>query len=100
MAEPGQVWEVYMVRASNGALYTGVTTDVPRRFAEHAAGKRGARFFRAARAVELVYREVCGDRSTALRREAEIKSWSRSAKLELAASLQSAKAPAASRRKG
>lgn len=74
-ASPG--WIVYMIRASDHTLYTGITTDVARRFSEHANGK-GAKYFHAGRQPEqLVYIEVCHDRSSASRREAAIKKLSR-----------------------
>jgi putative endonuclease len=62
----------YMVRCTNGAYYTGWTTDPLRRVAEHNAG-RGARYTRMNGPVELVYVEVVADHSTALKREAQIK---------------------------
>lgn len=69
-----------MIRASDRTLYTGITTDVARRFVEHASGK-GAKYFHAGRQPEqLVYTEVCHDRSSASRREAAIKKLSRSEK--------------------
>ena len=63
---------VYMVRCADGSLYTGWTTDVARRVAEHNAG-RGAAYTRQRGPVELVYSETLPDRSAALRREEEIK---------------------------
>jgi len=87
--EPGKViastdWFVYIIRASDGRLYTGITTDVARRFDEHSGTNRGARFFRGRRPVEIVYTELQPDRSSALRREAEIKKLTRKQKLGLA----------------
>ena len=62
----------YMVKCSNGSFYTGWTTDPGRRVREHNAG-RGARYTRINGPVELVYVEKLPDRSTAQRREYEIK---------------------------
>lgn len=76
-------WWVYIVRAANGSLYTGITTDLKRRFAEHRSGARGARFFRTSSAQRLVYSEQLGDRSSASRREAAIKRLQRAQKLAL-----------------
>jgi putative endonuclease len=73
---------VYLVRCSNGALYTGITTDVERRLAEHNAEK-GARYTRLHAPVELVWTEVHPDRSSASRREAQIKRLPREKKLEM-----------------
>ncbi len=74
---------MYIIANAAGALYTGITTDLARRFAEHGARKRGARFFRFAAATRLLYCECHGSRSSASRREAEIKRMTRKAKLEL-----------------
>ena len=80
-------WFVYIIRASDGRLYTGITTDVDRRFSEHSGGGKGARFFRGRRPEAVVYTEMQPDRSCALRREAEIKKLSRMEKLDLAGQL-------------
>lgn len=77
-------WWVYMIRARSGKLYTGISTDVERRFREHReAGARGARFFRGDPPEALVYSEAAADRAQASRREAAIKSLSRAEKLAL-----------------
>jgi putative endonuclease len=65
-------WQVYIVLCSDNSLYTGITTDVERRLAEHTAGT-GARYFRGRLPERLVYLEGGHDRSSASRREAEIK---------------------------
>lgn len=75
---------VYLLLCKDGSLYTGVTTDVARRLAEHQSG-RGSRFTRAKGAERIIYSEEQPDRSSAQKREAEIKSWSRIKKLSLAA---------------
>jgi putative endonuclease len=67
-----QPWCVYMLRCRDESLYTGMTNDVPRRLAAHAAGKGGA-YTRSRRPVRLVYREPAEDRGAALRREAALK---------------------------
>ena len=63
-------WTLYIVRCSDGSLYTGITNDLLRRLAMHDAGK-GARYTRGRGPVALVYREACADRSAASRREAQ-----------------------------
>jgi putative endonuclease len=78
-------WTVYIIRCDDGSLYTGVTTDLERRFAEHLAGKRGARYFAGRQPEKVVWREDGHDRSSALRREAAIKKLSRVDKLALVA---------------
>ena len=65
-------WYVYMVRCRDGTLYTGSTCDVDRRVAVHNSGK-GAKYTRSRLPVSPVYREVCPDKSAALRREIAIK---------------------------
>ena len=78
-------WSVYIIEASDRALYTGITTDVERRFDEHRRGARGAKFFSGRQPLRVVYREDGHDRSSASRREAVIKGLSRSEKLSLIA---------------
>lgn len=81
-----QGWVVYMIEASDGSLYTGITTDITRRFRAHLAGKSGARYFhRGRQPVRVVYMEGAGDRSAASKREAAIKKLRRSQKLLLIA---------------
>jgi putative endonuclease len=74
-------WLVYIIRADDNSLYTGITTDLARRWQQHAALQRGgAKFFRGRKPLALVYVEACHDRSTATRREVAIKRLARSAK--------------------
>ncbi|MDY6867102.1 MAG: GIY-YIG nuclease family protein [Chloroflexota bacterium] len=73
----------YMVRCSNGAYYTGWTTDPLRRVKEHNAG-RGARYTRMNGPVRLVYVEEVEDHSAALKREIEIKQYNHERKANLA----------------
>jgi putative endonuclease len=77
-------WQVYVLRCGDGSLYTGATSDLPRRVACHAAG-RGARYTRSHLPVRLVHAEAAPDRGTALRREAAIKRLPRRKKLALLA---------------
>ena len=78
MASAGE-WFVYMVRCSDGSLYTGITTDVERRFSEHEAmqqrggAKRGAKYFLGRRPLAVVFCEGGHNRISASRREAQIK---------------------------
>ena len=76
-------WSVYIIRCDDGSLYTGVSTDVERRFREHRDQARGARYFNGRRPLEVVYREDGHSRSTAAQREAAIKKLSREQKLLL-----------------
>ena len=75
-------WQVYIIRCSDLSLYTGITTDVERRWRQHAGG-RGARYFRSREPVEVVYLEAGHDRGSASRREADIKKLRRVAKEHL-----------------
>lgn len=77
------MWEVYIVRCRTGELYTGCTVDLERRVKEHNRGS-GSKFTRSRRPVVLLYRETCEGRSSALRREGQIKRMSRDQKLRLA----------------
>ncbi len=79
-------WYVYMLRCADGTLYTGVTTDLKRRVAEHnvegAAGK-GAKYTKARRPVVLAYSETMLDRSAAQMREHALRQLSRAEKEKL-----------------
>lgn len=77
------MWYVYMLACADGSLYTGIAADVDKRFAAHKSG-RGAKYTRSHPPVAVVYREACGDKSAALRREAAIKKLPRAEKLKLA----------------
>ena len=75
-----------MVRCANGHLYTGVTTDVARRFSEHQSGSaKSAKFLRGKGPLTLAYSETVGSRSDALKREIALKKWPRVKKLALIA---------------
>jgi putative endonuclease len=76
-----------MLRCRDGSLYTGITNDVARRLAAHAAGKGGA-YTRSRRPVRLAYREAALDRSAASKREAAMKRLSRHEKWALVRSLK------------
>ncbi len=76
------MYYVYILECKNGSLYTGITTDVTRRFNEHKTGV-GAQYTLAKGAKKMVYTEEHPDRSSASKREAEIKSWPRDKKLHL-----------------
>lgn len=75
-------WKLYMLRCRDGSLYTGITTDVEKRLEAHRSGK-GAKYTRGRGPLELMYQEECGDHSTALKREIEIKALTREGKLNL-----------------
>jgi putative endonuclease len=68
-----QSWFVYIIRCNDNSLYTGITTNLRRRLAEHNSSKRGARYTRSRRPVTLVYFENLPSRSAAASREYRIK---------------------------
>lgn len=71
----------YIVRCSDDSLYSGITTDLKRRINEHNLdGKKGAKYLRAKKPVQLIYSEKFKDRNSALVREAEVKKLSKSKK--------------------
>lgn len=76
------VWYVYILRCADDTLYTGISTDVEKRLEAHRSG-RGAKYTRSRCPLTLVYREVCGSHSQALKRECRIKSMTRQEKLQL-----------------
>jgi putative endonuclease len=75
-------WSVYMILCSDNSLYTGITTDVERRFQQH-ANQKGAKYFRSCQPLELVFVENGHNRSTASQREAQIKAMKRDEKLQM-----------------
>lgn len=75
-------WLVYILKCKNGDLYTGITNNLERRFEEHKIGK-GGKFTHAFKASELLYSEPCASKNDALKREAQIKGWTREKKLAL-----------------
>lgn len=78
-------WKVYIIEATDGKLYTGITTDIDKRWQSHKNGK-GAKFFRGRRPKTLRYLENHTNRSNASKREAQIKKLSHKEKLALIAS--------------
>lgn len=76
------MWYLYILLCKDGSLYTGISSNVEKRFLEHKNGK-GGRYTRAHQPIKLVYQERLPGRSEALKREFEIKSWSRNRKMEL-----------------
>lgn len=78
------MWHVYVLRARNGSLYTGVATDVDRRLAEHEKARgRGAKALRGRGPLRLAYHTPVGSRALALRVEHGIKRLSKIEKEQL-----------------
>jgi predicted GIY-YIG superfamily endonuclease len=85
MASPvTPTWFVYLLRCSDGTLYCGIALDVEARLQLHMEGK-GAKYTRGRGPMLLVYREACGSKAEALRRERAIKRMRRAEKLRLCA---------------
>jgi putative endonuclease len=74
------LWTVYILACADGTLYTGITTDLPRRLAQHEQGK-GAKYTRGRGPYTMLYTETCKARGQALKREAAIKALDRAEKL-------------------
>jgi putative endonuclease len=73
---------VYILECANKTFYTGITTDLERRFKQHRTGK-GGRYTSYNRPVRVLYSEEHTDRSSASKREAQIKKWPRAKKQAL-----------------
>ena len=77
-------WWLYIIRTSGNQLYTGITNDVERRFEEHHSNSpKTAKFLRGKGPLTLVFKQLIGSRSMALKMEYQIKQFSRSQKLDL-----------------
>ncbi|NVJ54117.1 MAG: GIY-YIG nuclease family protein [Campylobacteraceae bacterium] len=74
---------VYILECSDKSLYTGITTDVKKRLDEHNTSEKGAKYTKARRPVTLIYFEKSENRSSASKREYEIKKLPRRKKLQL-----------------
>ncbi len=75
---------VYILRTSAATLYVGQTNNLEKRLVEHAAKTgRGSKYVRSFSSFQLVYKEVFSTRSDAMRREWEIKHWTKKKKEEL-----------------
>ncbi|PIE41354.1 MAG: endonuclease [Gammaproteobacteria bacterium] len=89
MLDKNPDWHLYMILTKTGALYTGITTDVARRFQEHKdtyaqlPNAKGAKYFRGNQPDKIVYQETHTDRSAASRRERAIKAMTKQQKLDL-----------------
>ena len=73
MIKGKDIWHVYMVRCSDGTLYTGITKDIEKRITAHNSGKNGARYTRSRRPVTLVYSVQVESKSAAAKLEHRLK---------------------------
>jgi len=76
-------WYTYIIQNDLGRLYTGITTDPPRRLIEHNGSPRGAKATRAGRPWRFVYLQTAVTRTVAAQREYAIKTLTRAEKLAL-----------------
>ena len=84
MSAPAPEWSVYLVRCRHGSLYTGIATDVARRFAEHQRSDgKAAKYLRGKGPLQLVFERAIGDRQLALSVERRIKKLPKARKEEL-----------------
>lgn len=87
MGEASINWTIYLLRCGDGSLYTGITTDVQRRLAEHRNGTgrlpRGAKILRGKQPLLLVFEHAVGNRSDALKLEYRVKQLSKPEKERL-----------------
>ena len=81
-------WWVYLLRCNDNSLYAGVTTDIQRRVTEHNNSKLGAKYTRARRPVSLAYLEVADNKSSACKREYQIRHFTKVKKEQLVSRYQ------------
>lgn len=74
---------VYIVKCADGTYYTGITNNLEKRMLSHNNSRLGAKYTRARRPVELVYKEGCLSRSDAQKKEAVVKKLTRAEKERL-----------------
>jgi len=74
------MWFVYILLCQDNSLYTGITNNLEKRFSEHKNGK-GGRYTRSHKPIKIVYQKNCKTKPEALRKESEIKGWSREKKI-------------------
>ena len=84
LAKKTTPWSVYMVRASDNSIYTGISTDVARRIEEHSSGNpKGARYLKGKGPLQLLLQKKVGNKSDASKVEWQIKQISKSKKEDI-----------------
>lgn len=73
------MYSVYILLCSDGSYYTGISNNVDQRFLDHKNGKGGA-YTRSHKPIKLIYKEECSNKSMALKREFQIKKWTKAKK--------------------
>lgn len=76
------MWYVYVLLCKDNSLYTGISNNPAKRFLEHKNGK-GGRYTKSHKPLKIIYSEKLVSKSEALKREFEIKSWSREEKINI-----------------
>jgi putative endonuclease len=76
------MWYLYILRCADGTLYIGISTDLTKRLKTHNQGK-ASRYTRMRLPVEMIYHEPHPDKSSARKREIQVKKWPRPQKLAL-----------------
>jgi len=76
------MWSVYILLCSDNSFYTGISNNPKKRFLDHQNGKGGA-YTQSHKPIRIIYLETLPDKSSALKRELEIKSWSRKKKIRI-----------------
>ena len=90
-AMTSSVWHIYLIRSADGKLYTGISTNVQRRFEEHGSRSgKGARTLRGKGPLQLVYHDQVGDRGMAQRLEYRLKRLPKASKEQIVAAGTSA----------
>lgn len=74
------MWHVYILLCENHSLYTGISNNLKQRFLDHQKGK-GGKYTRSFPPLRIIYTEEYSNKSDVLKRELEIKSWSRNEKI-------------------
>lgn len=78
------IWHLYIIRCKYGSLYTGITTNVIKRFAEHVNGdNKGAKYLRGRTPLALVWKQQVGAKGLALKLELHIKGLTKTQKEKL-----------------
>lgn len=72
-------WYVYMLKCKDGSIYTGISNDVEDRLKEHNSGQ-GGEYTSTKRPVKLIFQEEHPDKTSARKREEQIKNWGRAKK--------------------
>jgi len=76
------MWFVYILLCSDKSFYTGVSNNPQKRFLDHKNGK-GGRYTRSHKPIKMIFQESYSNKTDALKRERQIKGWSRSKKIKI-----------------